>query len=214
MSGYRVKKRVDSFAKVISFIVLILLFIGLLGALVYLFMRPQGLYVRYGETVIADNNTSLVLFDDSDEVNFIIEHANGWGEYLPQDCTVTIIPYASESQNFDFYVAGENTSRAFNDEADLTSAFVATGEKIVVDEDGVFELTFKCKDMISVLEAIYGKDKVSLTGYPDISAYPYFAIRVVSPDGNETIVIPFRCHYTVPSVVPSGISLDKDVVYI
>lgn len=214
MSGYKVKKGVNTVAKVIAYIVVILLIIGLAGVVLYLFTRPQGMYVRYGETTIADSGKSIVLFEGEDVANFVVEHNGGWDEYSVQDCTVTVIPYASESQNFVFNVAGESFSRFFNDEENLTAAFVDSGNEITLGEDGTFELSFKCKDMVAVLETVYGKDNVSLTGYPDISAYPYFALQIVSPDGKEKLIVPFRCFYTIPSSVVDSIELDQTGVII
>ena len=178
------KNGMSTAAKIISAIVLILLIVGLAGGAFYLLSRspsPQGMYIRYGDTVIADSGESIELFSDNgNTATFVIEKSDGWGAYSVVDCTVTVIPYAGENQNFKFSVAGEEMPYSFNSETDFTSA----------------------------------QGQVILSQPADISAYPYFALRIVSASGDEVLVIPFRCAYEVPSVDISGISLDKDVVYI
>lgn len=212
------KNGMSTAAKIISAIVLILLIVGLAGGAFYLLSRspsPQGMYIRYGDTVIADSGESIELFSDGGDVaTFVIEKPDGWGAYSVADCTVTVIPYAGENQDFEFSVADEEMPYSFNNERDFTSAFAGENGSVLVNSDGTFELHFRCKDMLSILETIYGQGQVVLSQPADISAYPYFALRIVSASGDEVLVIPFRCAYEVPSVDISGISLDKDVVYI
>lgn len=208
----------NTVTKIIVWVFVVLLLLGAAGALYYLFSRPvlpQGMYIRYGDTVIADSGESIELFGDGGDVaTFVIEKSDGWGAYSVVDCTVTVIPYAGENQDFEFSVADEEMPCSFNNETDFTSAFAGENGSVFVNSDGTFELRFRCKDMLSILETIYGQGRVILSQPVDISAYPYFALRIVSASGDEVLVIPFRCAYSVPSVDISGISLDKDVVYV
>lgn len=208
----------NTVTKIILWVLVVLLLLGAAGALYYLFSRPvlpQGMYIRYGDTVIADSGESIELFSDGGDVaTFAIEKSDGWGAYSVVDCTVTVIPYAGENQNFKFFVAGEEMPYSFNSETDFTSAFAGEKGSVSVNSDGTFELFFNHKDMFSILETIYGQGQVILSQPANISAYPYFALRIVSASGDEVLVVPFRCAYEVPSVDISGISLDKDVVYI
>lgn len=208
----------NTVTKIIVWVLVVLLLLGAAGALYYLLSRPvspQGMYIRYGDIVIADSGESIELFSDGGDVaTFAIEKSDGWGAYSVVDCTVTVIPYAGENQNFKFSVAGEEMPYSFNSETDFTSAFAGENGSVSVNSDGTFELHFRCKDMLSILETIYGQGQVILSQPADISAYPYFALRIVSASGDEVLVIPFRCAYSVPSVDISGIFLDKDVVYI
>lgn len=208
----------NTVTKIIVWVLVVLLLLGAAGALYYLLSRPvspQGMYIRYGDIVIADSGESIELFSDGGDVaTFAIEKSDGWGAYSVVDCTVTVIPYAGENQNFKFSVAGEEMPYSFNSETDFTSAFAGENGSVSVNSDGTFELHFRRKDMLSILETIYGQGQVILSQPADISAYPYFALRIVSASGDEVLVIPFRCAYSVPSVDISGIFLDKDVVYI
>ena len=200
----------NTVTKIIVWVLVVLLLLGAAGALYYLFSRPvlpQGMYIRYGDTVIADSGESIELFGDGGDVaTFVIEKPDGWGAYSVEYCTVTIIPYVGENQNFEFFVAGEEMSYSFNNETDFTVAFAGENGSVSVNSDGTFELHFTHKNMTAILETIYGEGQVVLSQSADISAYPYFALRVVSASGDEVLVIPFRCGYT-SSV--SGVTVDK-----
>lgn len=193
MGRYKAQRSTNAFAKAISYIILVLLFVGLIGALIYLFVRPEGMFVRYGNEIIADNGKDVDVVIGGDVVTFVIENNSGWGAYSVDDCSVTIIPYVDAAHNFEFFVDGENTTFSFSDEKDFSTAFTEDGGTILVTGDGTFDLVFRHKDILSVLETIYGEDKVTVPFSVDICSYPYFAISVTSPDGSENIIIPFRC---------------------
>ena len=44
-------------------------------------------------------------------------------------------------------------------------------------------------------------------GNTDFGKYPYFALYVVSPDGKESVTIPFRYYFEVV-----GVELDKEAI--
>ena len=205
----------NTVTKIILWVLVVLLLLGAAGALYYLFSRPatpQGMYIRYGDTVIADRGESIELFSDGGNVaTFVIEKPDGWGAYSVEYCTVSVIPYAGENQNFEFFVAGEEVPYSFNNETDFTVAFAGENGSISVNSDGTFELHFKHKNMTAILETIYGQDHVALSQSVDISAYPYFALRVVSASGDEVLIIPFRCAY-MSSV--SGVTVDPPSIVI
>ena len=198
----------NTVTKIIVWVLVVLLLLGAAGALYYLLSRPatpQGMYIRYGDTVIADSGESIELFGDGGDVaTFVIEKPDGWGAYSVEYCTVTVIPYVGENQNFEFFVAGEEMSYSFNNETDFTVAFAGENGSVSVNSDGTFELHFTHKNMTAILETIYGEGQVVLSQSADISAYPYFALRVVSASGDEVLVIPFRCGYTQSSAACNG----------
>lgn len=194
----------NTVTKIIVWVLVVLLLLGAAGALYYLLSRPatpQGMYIRYGDAVIADSGESIELFGDGGDIaTFVIEKPDGWGAYSVEYCTVTVIPYASENQDFEFSVVGEEMSYSFNNETDFTSAFAGENGSVLVKSDGTFELYFKHKNMTAILETIYGEGQVTLSQSVDISAYPYFALRVVSASGDEVLVVPFRCAYYASSI--------------
>lgn len=194
----------NTVTKIIVWVLVVLFLLGAAGALYYLLSRPaapQGMYIRYGDTVIADSGESIELFSDGGDVaTFVIEKSDGWGAYSVEYCTVTVIPYAGENQNFEFSVAGEEMPYSFNNETDFTAAFAGENGSISVNSDGTFELHFKHKNMTAILETIYGQGQVALSQSADISAYPYFALRVVSASGDDVLVVPFRCAYYASSI--------------
>lgn len=203
----------NTVTKIIVWVLVVLLLLGAAGALYYLLSRPaspQGMYIRYGDTVIADSGESIELFSDGGDVaTFVIEKPDGWGAYSVEYCTVTVVPYAGENQDFEFTVADEEMPYSFNNETDFTSAFAGENGFVSVNSDGTFELHFTHKNMTAILETIYGEGQVVLLQSADISAYPYFALRVVSASGDEVLVIPFRCGYTSDV---SGIILDFSLI--
>ena len=197
MGRYKAQRSINAFAKAISYIILVLLFVGLIGALIYLFVRPEGMFVRYGNEIIADNGKDVDVVIGGDVVTFVIENNSGWGAFSVDDCSVTIIPHVDAAHNFEFFVDGENTAFSFSDVKDFSAAFTENGGTVLVTSNGTFDLVFRHKDILSVLETIYGEDKVTVPFLVDICSYPFFAISVTSPDGSENIIIPFRCGISI-----------------
>lgn len=209
MSGYKMKKGINNVTKVLTFIILLLLIVGVVGVAVYLFTRPQGIYVCYGESIITESASSIELFGNESFAEFSIKNSDGWGEYSVEDCVVKVVAYTDGANDFQFYLDDENTARLYSEVTDLTTAFVRSGDKIEVNEDGVFELFFGYKDMRSILKKVFGADEVYLPGEVNISEYPFFAVSVTSPDGEYTLSIPFYCAYDLSK---GGLVLDKTEV--
>lgn len=209
MSGYKMKKGINNVTKVLTFIILLLLIVGVVGVAVYLITRPQGIYVCYGESIITESGSSIELFGNESVAEFSIKNSDGWGEYSVEDCVVKVVAYTGGANDFQFYLDDENTARLYSEVTDLTTAFVRSGDNIEVNEDGVFELFFGYKDMRSILKKVFGADEVYLPDGVNISEYPFFAVSVTSPDGEYTLSIPFYCAYDLSK---GGLVLDKTEV--
>lgn len=200
---------ISTFAKVLSAILLILLILGIAGGVIYYFTRPQGLYLRMDKSVITDN--SDVAIEHSGEENyFTIGHSNGFGSYSVSDCVVKVVPNADENHNFTFTVNGEESS--YGAESDISAAFCKDydGKSIPVKSDGSFSIATDKMTMTEILQAVYPDKQVTMTdeiGNTNFGKYPYFALYVVSPDGKESVTIPFRYYFEVV-----GVELDKEAI--
>lgn len=73
MSGYKMKKGINNVTKVLTFIILLLLIVGVVGVAVYLFIHPQGIYVCYGESIITESGSSIELFGNESVAEFSIK---------------------------------------------------------------------------------------------------------------------------------------------
>lgn len=75
MSKYNVNKGINVFAKVLTVIIAVLLIFGILGGVVYLLNRPQGMYIEYDgityDSTSASNGIS-VPFKGGNTVTFTI----------------------------------------------------------------------------------------------------------------------------------------------
>ena len=61
----------NTVTKIIVWVLVVLLLLGAAGALYYLLSRPatpQGMYIRYGDAVIADSGESIELFSDGGDI--------------------------------------------------------------------------------------------------------------------------------------------------
>ena len=168
MGRNKSQRRINAFAKAISYIILVLLFVGLIGALIYLFVRPEGMFVRYGNEIIADNGKDVDVVIGGDVVTFVIENNSGWGAYSVDDCSVTIIPHVDAAHDFEFFVDGENTAFSFSDVKDFSAAFTENVGSVLVKRKGTIDLGCRHKDILSILEKIYGEGKVTVSFLVDI----------------------------------------------
>lgn len=205
MNRYKTKKG-NAAVKAISYMVIFLLFVALTGALLYLFVRPQGIYIRHGDKLIADSSASIELFEYGDIETFEINNSKGWGAYSVEDCTINILPSVDSVHDFEFSVSGKKQN--FGSIKDLSPAFSFEGNSVRVGSDGVFRLRFKHKNMVAIIQSVYG-ESVELSSEVDISAYPYFLIQIVSPDGKTAQTINFKC---AQECSVNGITLDKTEV--
>lgn len=198
-----------TFIKVLTGIIVILLILGVVGAMVYLINRPQGLYLEYNGAAYGDSLSGSasggITVTESTAV-FKVCKSGGWGVYSVEDCTVKVVPNADERRDFAFTVAGNEQTHLFSDEGDLTAAFVEyyDGNGLDVASDGTFTLTFDEASVGELLCRKYGKT-VSCEGDHLITDYPYLALSVTSPDGEQTLVVPLFLHISV-----EGIHFDKE----
>lgn len=200
---------INTFAKVLSAILLILLILGIAGALIYYFNRPQGLYILSDKSVITDNS-DLAIEHSGKENYFTIKNAKGFGSYSVSDCVVKVVPNAGENHNFDFTVNGETHS--YSAENDISAAFCKDygGKSIPVKSDGTFIIETDKMTMTEILQAVYPDKQITMAneiGGADFGKYPYFALHIVSPDGKESVKIPFRYYFEVV-----GVELDKGAI--
>lgn len=202
---------INTFAKVLSAILLILLILGIAGGLLYYFNRPQGLYIQSDKQIIGENSNLAIQHDGQDNV-FTIGHSKGFGSYSVSDCVVKVVPNADENHNFDFFIAGNEYPYAYGAESDLSAAFCKDygGKGIPVKSDGTFCIATDKMTMTEILQAVYPDKQIKMTdeiGDIDFGQYPYFALYIVSPDGKESVKIPFRYYFEVV-----GIELDKEAI--
>ena len=146
----------NTVTKIIVWVLVVLLLLGAAGALYYLLSRPatpQGMYIRYGDTVIADSGESIELFGDGGDIaTFVIEKPDGWGAYSVEYCTVTVVPYAGENQNFEFFRLRVRKCRIrLTTKRILRRRLRGENGSISVNSDGTFELHFKHKNMTAIL---------------------------------------------------------------
>lgn len=205
----RYKNVTNAFAKAVSFVIVIAIILGVAGVVAYLFIRPQGMYVRYGNEFIAhDNNGIRFAFDGSDIV-FKIENSEGWGAYNVSACNVKIVPNVNAERDFKFVLTSDNSEKLFSAEKEYTKAFLSSrdSEYITVSESGEFAISVKSIFMKDILTSIYGEVAMSETEEYATWVFPYFAISVTSPDEKYNLKIPFTALVNV-----EGVELDKSEV--
>lgn len=203
MSKYKTNGFISRISRVIAYIALVLLLLGIVGVCVGLLTRPNGIYIRYGNTVVTDKTGGIIVpYDET--ITLKIENSEDWGAYSVTDCTVTIVPNVDNAHDFDFTVDGNTKPSAFSVEKDLTEAFVEdyNGKGLNISADG--EFAFKCsrKTVAEILSAVYGGKTIAVDNY-ELSKYPYIAIKIVSPDGKQTLTVPVLLHIAVDGVTIS-----------
>lgn len=211
MSNMRANFGAGTFAKIVAYVLLVLMVAALAGGLIYYFTRPQGMYVSFGEDIISES-TDIAIQPDGTQNIFTIASNEGFGSYSVSDCFVKIVPNVDEAHDFDFMLSGEVSPYLYGAESDLSAAFVEgyDGNGIKVSSDGSFTITTDKMTMTEILKAVYPDRTVTLDkeiSDVEFGQYPYFAISVTSPDGSETMRIPFRYYFEVV-----GIELDKEVI--
>lgn len=192
-----------TFSKLVAYILIVLLLLGIVRFGFELLNRPDGMYLLYKDkTVTASSGGVIVPY--CRDVEFTIKHSDGFGVYSVTDCTVMIVPNVDEFHDFDFNVEDETHPYSFSEEKDLSAAFVENynGKGIAVSEDGDFKIRVRLLSMQNILSAIYPDKTVTLDGIEDFdtSIFPYFAIKIVSPDGSQTLKIPVLIKVLVQSI--------------
>ena len=198
----------NNLVKIIAYILLVLMVAALAGGLIYYFTRPQGMYVSFGEDIISES-TDIAIQPDGTQNVFTIASNEGFGSYSVSE---KIVPNVDEAHDFDFMLSGEVSPYLYGAESDLSAAFVEEydGNGIKVASDGSFIVSTDKMTMTEILKAVYPDKTITLDkeiSDIEFGQYPYFAISVTSPDGSETMRIPFRYYFEVV-----GIELDKEVI--
>lgn len=211
MSNYKTKIGIGEIAKIISYILIIIMIMVIIAGLISYLSAPKGLYLNYGDTVVKENTDVAIMPDGSDNI-FKVGNTEGFGSYTVADCIVKVVPNVDEQHDFEFTIDGDETVYKFSSEKDLTSAFCDdySGKGIKIASDGTFVLSTEKVSMIEILQTVYeGKNVILDKDIKDVEfgQYPYFALSVTSPDGKQNLKIPFRYYYDVV-----GVELDKEVI--
>ena len=201
MSKYKTNGAINRISRAITFIVVVLLLLGIVGVCIHLFNRPNGIYLRYGDTVITDK-TSGITVPQGESITLRINNSEDWGAYSVTDCTVKIVPNADESHDFDFTVGDDFRPAAFTKEKDLTGAFVENynGKGITVSENGEFTILCSYKSVSEILQGVYGEKEIHAEADGILLEYPYIAIKVTSPDGKQTLTVPLLLYCFVTGI--------------
>lgn len=195
----------STFSKVLTYILVALLVLGVAGGAAYLIVKattPSGVYVEYEGDYYEDGDGISVEWTGSEyTAEFTINNSDDWGIYSVDDCVVKVVPNVSTDKNFTFTTGG--VTYKYGNVKDLTAAFVEDssnygGSGVTVDEDGKFTLYFDSAylsenmetAMYMALYRVYSSD-VTLSDSYDISTYPFFAIKITTPDGGDEITMPF-----------------------
>lgn len=196
------KKTTNSVVKVITYILVILVFVGAVGAI---FKFTNGFnedfktfYLEYQGESILTSNKQLVL-DRDVEHKFGVKYTFDTNTGEAQGYSVKIVPNADSSNSFDFTIDGE--TYAYYGEKDLTDAFD------LVMHDTYFTLTFP-KDMTiqTVLQNLYPDSEITVSEEANKMQYP-FTLVVSSYNGEVTYNLDF-CFY----LGVSGVEIDKEVI--
>ena len=201
MSSYKTNNFIKRTSRVISYLLVVLLLLGIVGAGAYLFTRSNGIYLRYDGKIVTDKTSGIVIPYKA-TATFKIENSEDWGAYSVTDCTVKIVPNADESHDFDFTVGDDSRPAAFTKEKDLTGAFVENynGKGITVSENGEFTILFSYKSVSEILQAVYGEKEIHAEADGNLLEYPYIAIKVTSPDGKQMLTVPLLLYGVVTGI--------------
>lgn len=201
MSSYKTNNFIKRTSRVISYLLVVLLLLGIVGACAYLLTKPNGIYLRYDGKIVTDKTSGIVIPYKA-TATFKIENSEDWGAYSVIDCTVKIVPNADESHDFDFTVGDDSRPAAFTKEKDLTGAFVENynGKGIPVSENGEFTILCSYKSVSEILQAVYGEKEIHAEADGNLLEYPYIAIKVTSPDGKQTLTVPLLLYGVVTGI--------------
>lgn len=201
MSSYKTNNFIKRTSRVISYLLVVLLLFGIIGACAYFLTKPNGIYLRYDGKIVTDKTSGIVIPYKA-TATFKIENSEDWGAYSVTDCTVKIVPNADESHDFDFTVGDDSRPAAFTKEKDLTSAFVENynGKGITVSENGEFTILCSYKSVSEILQAVYGEKEIHAEADGNLLEYPYIAIKVTSPDGKQTLTVSLLLYGVVTGI--------------
>lgn len=201
------KKKVLTFGKVLTYVLLLLLVVGMIGFFA-LFTNGftsdlKSFYVEFNGKKILTQNNNLAL-DCDKELRFDIKYTFdvfAGKDSEPKGYSVQIVPNITAETNFDFTVDGQIYS--FAGEKDLTSAFN------IVEYDTYFTLNLPSTlTLQQVLQAVYGNAK-TVTVDNAKSNLKYYRLVITSYDGTVSYSIFFNPYYAVISV-----TLDKEEIIV
>ena len=183
--------------KIITYILVVLLVLGIAGGVAYFFMRSQGMtfYVEYsGERYVANGDGGSIELLNGETHNFTVKSLTD-GE-VNYDVTVQ----SNSANNFDFALNGENyqffgKNENKNDYSDIFG--------LQKKADG-FSLTIP--DHFTVEQAVetqYGGDIELQNGYEIDTDLCYFAITVTSD--KSTVSLWFKFSYFTVTFDPPPI---------
>lgn len=172
-------------------------------------VEQTGIYLSSMDETV-DLETDNVVMSHGQSITLKIENGDGWGEYSVQDCIVTVVPNVDQEHDFEFVNAGNMQVLKYSEQGDLTKAFTENydGKSLSVSESGEFTLTYSAGNPLEILQKVYGVKLALVEGYELLALYPYVAVKIVSPDGKQTLSLPLSTNYTAVS----EISLDKSEV--
>ena len=201
MSKYKTNGSINRISRAITYIVVVLLLLGIVGAGAYFLTKPNGIYLRYDGKIVTDKTSGIVIPYKA-TATFKIENSEDWGAYSVTDCMVKIVPNADESHDFDFTVGDDSRPAAYTKEKDLTGAFVENynGKGITVSENGEFTILCFYKSVSDILQAVYGEKEIHAEADGNLLEYPYIAIKVTSPDGKQTLTVPLLLYGVVTGI--------------
>ncbi len=208
--------------KVLIAAVYVLLILGIIGGIIYLVGNADsGMYVMYGTQKLVSGNSGITIEwnEENNTATFQVGNSDDWGVYAVTDCTAKIVPNVNDDTDFEYTVSGISGTQKYSSETDLTAAFVEdyssySGNGFTINEDGDFTLCIDSAYSDSVLGSdycmqymlykVYGGKEIMLSSAIDMTTYPYFAVKVTSPDSKSSITIPFRLSETDESSGSSG----------
>ena len=214
MSKYKVNNGINIFVEMLTAIIVVLLILGIVGGLLYLLNRPQGLYIEYDGTAYGNtllgSSTGGIDVPYNGTATFKVCNSDGWGVYSVQDCTVKIVPNVDDTHDFEYTVEGNAKPSVYSGEADLTAAFCDDydGRGLPIAAGGSCTITGGKVSVGGILEVGDGQT-ITLDGEYLTSVYPYIALSVTSPDGGQTLTVPLLF-----AVGVEGIELDKDGIIV
>lgn len=190
------KKR-GSFYKVLSYIIVIFILVGVLGAIAFLTnnftQKPATLLVQVNGQLIKGNVDSIV-FDKTSPAVFKVLNLSGQGY------TIQIVPEVTDDLDFEFKL-GDEVVWFGADQSDYSSVF-----DITETEDG-FEIDFsKCK-MADILTAKYPDYAVSEV--PNPSSGSYFTLVIKDKGTNSQVRIALN---NILDVAVEGVELDEELI--
>ena len=179
-----------TFAKVIAWLLVILLIVGAIGVVAYFTGGFQSEFKTFylnvdGKDIMTTGSGYEITSDNA--LTVAVKYTMPDAE---KGYTVKVVPNPIEGMDFDFALDGEVYS--FQSEKDLTKGFI-----IDIKEDS-FTITPKGKTQ-DVMEAIYPGSLVE--GF-DVGAYPNMFLLVVTPtNGGSPVSLAFSIPESVSGVI-------------